>query len=189
MIAIRDELPHDVPAREALLDACFGPARFAKTCERLREGRRPAPGLALTAEIGDRLVGTVRLWPVEAGQGQPALMLGPLAVEPGLQGAGLGGALMREALARAADRGHRAVVLVGDQPYYERFGFSPEGTATLWLPGPFERGRFLGLELVPGALHGAMGLVRATGLPETRPDVRTLAPLAPGGAWPVAAAA
>lgn len=165
MTTIRDEHPHDIPAREALLDRCFGANRRAKTCERLREGRLPAGGLALTAERDGSLVGTVRLWHVEAGRGRAALMLGPVAVSPDLQGAGLGGALMREALARAAALGHGAVVLVGDRPYYERFGFSPDPTAALWLPGPFERGRFLGLELRPGALHGAVGLVRPTGVP------------------------
>ena len=170
MTTIRDENLRDVPAREALLDACFGPARHAKTCERLREGRRPAEGLALAAERDGRLAGTVRLWNVEAGRGRPALMLGPLAVDPGLHGAGLGGSLMREALARAAERGHGAVVLVGDAPYYERFGFSAEPTAMLWLPGPFERRRFLGLELRPGALRGAVGLVRPTGLPALAPE-------------------
>lgn len=175
MTTIRDERPRDIPAREALLDTCFGPTRFAKTCERLREGRRPAEGLALAAEHGERLVGTVRLWPVEAGRDRPALMLGPIAVDPALQGGGLGGRLMREALGRAAERGHEAVVLVGDAPYYERFGFSADLTATLWLPGPFERGRFLGLELRPGGLRGAMGLVRPTGLPALTPALERAA--------------
>jgi GNAT superfamily N-acetyltransferase len=116
MIQIRDEIASDAAARERLLDACFGPARVLKTSQRLREGRLPARGLALTATRGDTLVGTVRLWDVATGCGRPALLLGPLAVDPALQGAGLGGALMRTALTRAADLGHGAVLLVGVTP-------------------------------------------------------------------------
>jgi predicted N-acetyltransferase YhbS len=174
VIQIRDERIADIAAREHLLDTCFGEARFAKTCERLREGRLPADGLALAAEMDGRLVGTVRLWDVAAGPNRPALMLGPIAVEPGLQGVGLGGRLMREALARAAALGHRAVILVGDAAYYARFGFTTEATGALWLPGPFARERFLGLELAPGALDGAAGLVQATGRPAPTPDLAAL---------------
>lgn len=166
MITIREQLPADVPAREALLDACFGPSRFEKTCERLREGRLPADGLALVAEMHGRIIGTVRLWHVSAGPNRSALMLGPLAVDPALQGVGLGAKLMREALSRAADLGHEAVLLVGDAPYYARFGFSAAARGGLWLPGPYEAERFLGLELRPGALAGARGPVCATGARE-----------------------
>jgi predicted N-acetyltransferase YhbS len=95
--------------------------------------------------------------------GVPALMLGPLAVDPWWQGCGVGGALMREALQRAAARGHGAVILVGDAPYYARFGFSPELTAALDLPGPVDRARFLALELRPGALAEARGCLAASG--------------------------
>lgn len=163
MIQIRDEIASDVAARERLLDMCFGPGRFLKTSQRLREGRLPARGLALAALRGETLVGTVRLWEVATGCGRPALLLGPLAVDPALQGAGLGGALMREALTRAADLGHGAVLLVGDAPYYARFGFAPERAAALAMPGPFERDRFLGLDLTPGALDGAEGVLHAAG--------------------------
>jgi predicted N-acetyltransferase YhbS len=187
VIQIRDERTTDGAARERLLDTCFGEARFTKTCERLREGRLPAEGLALAAVEDGRLVGTVRLWHVSAGPGRPALMLGPIAVAPGLQGAGLGGRLMREALARAADLGHRAVILVGDAPYYARFGFSAAATGALWLPGPFERERFLGLDLVPGALAGAAGLVQATGRRAPLPDLAAL--LAADAARPLPLAA
>ncbi|KAA2237421.1 GNAT family N-acetyltransferase [Salinarimonas soli] len=170
MIVVRQETLLDVPARERLLDACFGDDRFTKTCERLREGRLPAEGLALVAEMDGRVVATVRLWHVTLGPGRPGLMLGPIAVDPALQGAGLGGRLMREAIARARALGHRAVILVGDALYYARFGFSAEATEGLWLPGPYERGRFQGLELAPGALSGARGLVQATGEREPVPD-------------------
>ena len=171
MIAIRDESLIDAPVREALLDTCFGEERLRKTCERLREGRRPTDGLALVAEMDRRVIATVRLWHVGAGPGRPALMLGPIAVDPALQGLGVGAKLMRCALERARAQGHAAVLLVGDAPYYARFGFSAEMTADLRLPGPYERERFLAFELVPGALDGARGLVAATGAFGEKPDL------------------
>ncbi len=164
MITIRDEIAADIAAREALLDRCLGERRTAKSSERLREGRLPAEGLALTAERDGVVVATVRLWHVEAG-GKAALLLGPLAVAPELQGEGLGRAMMREAIWRAACRGHGAVLLVGDAAYYERFGFSGDLTRDLAMPGPVERERFLGLELRDGALAGASGVLVATGRP------------------------
>jgi len=163
VLVLHGETAADVPARERLLDASFGPQRFAKTSEFLRAGRLPARGLALSAIANGRLVGTVRLWSVDAG-GAPALLLGPLAVAQSHRSLGVGGALMREALARARALGHKAILLVGDAPYYARFGFSPELTTSLDLPGPVERARFLALELQPGALASAAGMVRATGL-------------------------
>lgn len=165
----------DVPAREALLDRVFGRSRFLKSSERIREGRLPAEGLALVAHDADgSLVGTVRLWPVAAGHtGRQALLLGPLAVDPALQGAGIGAALMRLAIARAEEAGHPAIVLVGDEPYYRRFGFSTRPTQGLAMPGPFERDRLLALELAPGALIGAEGVIRPTG--QLAPDARTVA--------------
>ena len=165
MITIRDEIASDISAREVLLDRCLGERRSAKSSERLREGRLPAQGLALTAERDGVVVGTVRLWHVEAN-GRPALLLGPLAVAPDLQGEGLGKAMMREALWRAACRGHGAVLLVGDASYYNRFGFSDALTRGLAMPGPVERERFLGLELRDGALTGASGVLVATGRPD-----------------------
>lgn len=160
--AIRAERAADMAAREALLDACFGANRHARTCHRLREGREPARGLAFTATRQGRLVGTLRLWDVTAGD-RPALLLGPLAVAPSLRKLGIGAALMRAAIATARARGHRAIVLLGDAPYYARFGFSAEAARDLVLPGPFERDRLLGLDLAQGALAGAAGFVRATG--------------------------
>jgi predicted N-acetyltransferase YhbS len=215
--AIRAEKASDAVAREALLDACFGANRHARTCQRLRDGRAPAEGLAFSAmadglssrirssqgapddrertsnsigttaglnlACGDsfgnspedgrregvgnfrnatRLVGTLRLWHVSAG-GIPALMLGPLAVDHTARKLGVGTALMDHALAAATARGHRAVILLGDGPYYARFGFSAERTAALSLPGPFERDRLLGLELQTGALDGAKGMIVPTG--------------------------
>jgi predicted N-acetyltransferase YhbS len=160
--AIRAERASDAVAREALLDACFGENRQTRTCQRLRDGRAPAEGLALSAVREGRLVGTVRLWHVSAG-GIPALMLGPLAVEDSSRKLGVGAALMDHALAAATARGHRAVILLGDAPYYIRYGFSAAKTGALSLPGPFERDRLLGLELREGALDGAWGMITASG--------------------------
>src|ERR1700761_2219073 len=167
--AIRAERASDVVAREALLDVCFGDNRHTRTCQRLRDGRAPAEGLALSVVRQGRLVGTVRLWHVSAG-GKPALMLGPLAVDAGCRALGIGAALMVRALEIARQRGHGAVILLGDAPYYARFGFSGAKTAELSLPGPFERDRLLGLELRDGALDDAWGMVVPTG--SSMPKVR-----------------
>ncbi len=162
-IYIADEAPQDFFARETLLDAAFGPGRYEKTSERLREGRLPAEGLALVMKHGAFLMGTLRLWHVDAG-GADALMLGPLAIAKPYRSRGFGRRLMAEALFRAFAGGHRAVLLVGDAPYYEAFGFSRRATRGLTLPGPVDEARFLGLELAAGALQGAKGLVAPTGL-------------------------
>src|SRR6202022_3453512 len=134
---IRSERASDVGAREALLDACFGANRQMRTCQRLRDGCAPAEGLALSVVRQGLLAGTVRLWHVSAG-GVPALVLGPLAVDPSCRKFSIGAALMHHALAAAKARGHGAVVLLGDAPYYARFGFSARQTRELSLPGPFE---------------------------------------------------
>jgi predicted N-acetyltransferase YhbS len=168
MVTIRDELKSDFAAREALLDATFGDVRFAKSAERLREDRLPAEGLSFVASEGSRVIATVRLWNITAGPNCPALLLGPLAVASNRRNRGIGTRLVRQALRDAQQRGHRAVLLVGDAPYYGRFGFTADNAAALWLPGPFERHRLLGRELAPGALEGARGLVSATG---TRTDL------------------
>jgi len=160
--AIRAERASDVVAREELLDACFGEGRQMRTCQRLRDGRAPAEGLALSAVREGQLVGTVRLWHVSAG-GRPALMLGPLAVDAACRKLGVGAALMDAALTAARARGHGAVILLGDAPYYARFGFSADKTGELLLPGPFERDRLLGLELRESALDDCWGMVVATG--------------------------
>jgi predicted N-acetyltransferase YhbS len=181
MITIRQETMRDVEAREALLDSCFGAERFQKTCERLREGRLPARGLSLVIERDGSVIGTVRLWHVSAGANRPALMLGPIAINPACQGLGLGGKLMREAISRSKALGHKAVVLVGDASYYERFGFSADNTGGLWMPGPYERERFLGLALEKDALDGARGLVSAAGALEPKPDLAALVAAASQG--------
>jgi predicted N-acetyltransferase YhbS len=176
---MRDESPRDVRAREALLDEALGSGRLLKTCERLRTGRLPAKGLALLATKSERLVGSIRLWNIRAGA-RPALLLGPLGVAADCRSQGIGARLIAEALFRAVCQGHSAILLVGDAPYYGRFGFEKRLVRGLRMPGPVELDRFLGLELVPGALADAEGLVVATGareapvslLPEAESELR-----------------
>ena len=165
MVTIGQETAFDDVEREALLDAVFGEGRFTKTAQRLREGYLPADGLSFVARAGRRLVGTLRLWNIAAGPGCPALLLGPLAVARDFRNRGIGGNLVRHALEGARRRGHAAVLLVGDAPYYGRFGFSAEKSAALWLPGPFVRERLLAHVIVPGALAGARGLISAVRAP------------------------
>jgi len=174
MITIREEKIVDVAAREALLDAAYGASRFTKASERLREGRLPANGLSLVAVERGRIVGTVRLWDVTAGPERPALLLGPLAVDPAYRNRGIGSTLVRRVIARTRLAGHRAIVLVGDASYYGRFGFAAAPTGELWMPGRFERDRLLALELKSGALTGARGLIAATGALAPKPDLAAL---------------
>ncbi|MGD9913115.1 MAG: GNAT family N-acetyltransferase [Rhizobiaceae bacterium] len=164
------EVASDVPQRDALLDRAMGPNWRKKSSEKLRRGRKPSQGLALVArdEAGN-VVGTVRLWDVAAGEGghagagTAALLLGPLAVDPAVKSAGIGSALMRVAIEEAKRFGHKVILLVGDAPYYGRFGFSAEKTGRLAMPGPYERHRFLALELEEGAIDNAAGVLKATG--------------------------
>jgi predicted N-acetyltransferase YhbS len=164
MITIRHEQPADIAAREALLDKAMGKIRRRrKTCERLRSGRLPADGLAFVATDGERIVGSVRLWNIGAESGEAALLLGPMAVASDCRNRGVGGALVRHAVGEARNLGHRAIILVGDAPYYSRFGFAANKTAAIRLPGPVERDRLLAFELVSGALASARGMIIPTG--------------------------
>ena len=169
MISIRTETTTDVAAREALLDEAYGRSRFRKPSEKIRRGRTPAE--SLVAFDGERIVGTVRLWNIDCG-GKPALLLGPVAVACDRQGEGIGAALMAHAVEAARLSGYAAIVLVGDAAYYGRFGFTAEKTGALAMPGPFERHRLLALELVPGALDGAAGVIVPTGRPVAKPRRR-----------------
>lgn len=164
-ILIRDEVPRDAFAREILLDKAFGLNRRRKSSERVREGRLPAEGLAFTAMRDNVLVGTLRLWDIDIGNGARALLLGPIAISPALRSNGLGGRMIRMALEKASALGNDAVILVGDEPYYRRFGFSGDKMGGLDMPGPVDRARFLGLELRAGALDGANGVLRPAGRP------------------------
>ena len=167
-VTIRTERPLDERAREALLDVAYGAARHLKPSTRLRNGRKPAAGLSLVAVEKGRIVGTVRLWHVEAGRGRPALLLGPLAVHPDAQKRGIGAALMQRALDEATQRGHAAVLLVGDAAYYGRFGFAADKTQALRLSGA-DPARLLGVELKADALTGAHGVIAASGERERVP--------------------
>ncbi len=153
------ERPQHAAAIEDLLDTAFGPHRSGKTVYKLRTGVRPVPDLCLVALDGDRLVASIRYWPVMIGGMTPSLLLGPIAVAPDCQGQGQGAALIRHSLSRAAVTGHYSVILVGDAPYYRRFGFTRDLTLGMTLPGPVDHDRFLGLELRPGALSGITGPV------------------------------
>ncbi|MBL8908699.1 MAG: N-acetyltransferase [Rhizobiales bacterium] len=157
-----EETTHaDAEAVETLLDLSFGLSRRAKSSYRLREGNTAIPGLSLVvrdAEVG--LSGTISFWPLKIGEaGTDAVLLGPLAVHPLRQNLGIGLALMREGIARAEKRGHKLMLLVGDAPYYARVGFRKLPHDLLLMPGPVDPDRFLYLELEPGALDPARGLV------------------------------
>jgi predicted N-acetyltransferase YhbS len=157
---IRSESPLDAEAVERLHERAFGPGRFARSAYRLREGNvAHTPQYCLSALVGSLLVGSLRMSPVLAG-GVPALILGPLTVDPAFEGIGIGGALIREALARAKAGGETLVLLVGDEPYYQRFGFTVVPREKLTMPGPVDPSRFLAVELGDGALAAASGPVR-----------------------------
>ena len=162
MVTIRTERPADQAAREALLDVAYGDIRHTKPSAKLRRGRLPAEGLALVAFEHGKMLGTIRLWNVSAG-GCDALLLGPLAVHPDARSRGIGAALMKRALGEATRRGHGAVILVGDDAYYGRFGFSAAKTGALHLATACDPARLLACELKAGALDGARGLIAATG--------------------------
>lgn len=159
-LLIRPERPADAEPIERLHERAFGPGRFARTAFRLREGAPHLADLSFTALVSTLLVGSVRVSAVSAG-GRPALALGPLAVDPAFEGRGIGAALMTRALDGARGGGHALVLLVGDAPYYARFGFRPVPPGLLTLPGPADPARFLANELLEGALEAARGAVTA----------------------------
>jgi predicted N-acetyltransferase YhbS len=174
MTTIRHERVSDIDAREAILDQAFGEERYRKSSERLREERLPAEGLSFVATEDRRVIGTARLWNVAIGNGSAALLLGPVAVACEHQGRGIGAALVKRAIRDARKAGYAAILLVGDAPYYGRFGFSAGKTGALAMPGPFERDRLLALELHSGALDAACGMIVPTGRPQSEPDLAVL---------------
>jgi predicted N-acetyltransferase YhbS len=147
---------------EPLLDACFGAdRRQTKTSYVLRQGVARTPELSFAVFDGPKLLGSIRFWPVAIGARKtPAILLGPLAVEPARRGEGIGRALVKHGMDVARKSDHRICVLVGDRPYYEPFGFKSAPAAELELPGPVDPARFLVAELAPGALKGVSGMVR-----------------------------
>ncbi|MEP2830376.1 N-acetyltransferase [Parvibaculum sp.] len=162
MFEIEAERPEHGPAIEALLDLSFGPGRYAKAAQRLREGNKAVPALCYVAFSGEgekrRMVGALSFWPVVIG-GVPGLMLGPLAVDPELRGKGCGIALMEKGLTDAKKLGYRLVILVGDAPYYARVGFGPVPYGRLTMPGPVDPSRLLYRELDIGAFGQAKGAI------------------------------
>ena len=157
-LAIAPETPGDSAEAEALVERAFGPGRYAKAAERLREGNAWLPGLSLAAREGGVLVGTVRMWPVAIG-GRPALLLGPIAVDHAARKRGLGVTLVERACAAAADGGHGLVVLVGDLDFFQRSGFQRPEPGSVRLPGPADPRRILVKALRDGALAGLAGEV------------------------------
>lgn len=157
-LVIRPEHPDDGSAVERLHARAFGPGRFARTAFRLREGAEPLPDLSFVARVGTFLAGSVRIGPAKAG-GRALLALGPLTVDPSFERKGIGSALMRTSLDAARNAGHGLVILVGDRPYYGRFGFVPVPPGRLTLPGPVDPARFLWLELTDGAAQAVGGIV------------------------------
>ena len=158
-LTILPEKPNDADAVERLHERTFGPGRFVLSAYRLREHVDHLLELSFTARIGTLLVGSVRQLPICIGD-TPALMLGPLTVEPPFRNRGVGRALLDRALDDARKAGHRLVLLVGDETYYSRVGFKavPKGRAA--MPGPVDYSRLLVAELVEGAFDGVSGTIR-----------------------------
>jgi len=157
-LVVRPERAEDAPAIAGLEARAFGPGRFARTAYRLREGNPHRLDLGVTASVGSFLVGSVRMSPVRAGAAG-FVMLGPLAVDPSFEGRGIGTALTRASLAAAGAAGEGVVILVGDAPYYARFGFAPVPPGRLVMPGPVDPARLLWLELAEGHAAGLSGLI------------------------------
>jgi predicted N-acetyltransferase YhbS len=158
MITYRPERPNDGPLIEHVLDVSFGPGRFAKTAYRLREGIAPIAALGYVVVEDGEPRGTIRYWPVLIG-GAPSIMLGPVAVLPEHRGRGMAIQLMKLSLSKAKELGHRSVVLVGDEPYYSRVGFSKVPAGRMTMPGPVDYARLLWRELAPGGLEGLSGAI------------------------------
>jgi predicted N-acetyltransferase YhbS len=162
MFRLLPETPDDLYEVETLLDLAFAPGRSALSSYRLREGIAPVSGLCRVArDEYDALVGAIRFWPIRIGaSNHAALLLGPVAVHPTRQGEGLGGALIGDGLERARETGWTRIVLVGDEPYYKRFGFTRAAATALRFPPPTNPDRLLARALAPGAFDGVAGEAR-----------------------------
>ncbi len=159
-VTTRNVTAADLSAIEALHDRAFGPGRYARTAYRIRDGLAPFSPLCRVAFHDGKLAAALRMAPITIGGVPGAQLLGPLAVEPALKGLGIGKALVAEALLAARVAGVRLIVLVGDLPYYERFGFAVAAAGRLELPGPVDPRRLLWLELVAGTIEEVAGVVR-----------------------------
>ena len=158
-LTILPETADDALAIERLHERTFGPGRFAKTAYRLRERIDHRLELSFTARIGTLLVGSVWLTPVRIGT-TPALLLGPLTVEPPFRERGIGQALIERALQEAKARGHQLVLLVGDEPYYGKCGFKPVPKGRVQMPGPVDPARLLICELIDRRIRGCFRAIR-----------------------------
>jgi predicted N-acetyltransferase YhbS len=158
-LAILHEQPDDAAAIERLQDRAFGPGRYARSTYRLREGVAPILPLSFVARVGSFLAGSNRMTPLAIGDA-PALLLGPLVVDPAFRSRGVGAALIAASLEAATKAGHRLVLLVGDEPYYARLGFARAPKGRLTMPGPVDPARVLWRALVQGAEEGVGGRVR-----------------------------
>jgi predicted N-acetyltransferase YhbS len=156
-LTILQETADDAVGIARLHERTFGPGRHAKTAYRIREQVDHRLDLSFTARIGTLLVGSVQLSPIRIGN-TPALLLGPLTVEPPFRERGIGQALIERALAEARSKGHRLVLLVGDEPYYAKAGFKPIAKGQCTMPGPVDPARLIA-ELVPGAFDGVAGAI------------------------------
>jgi predicted N-acetyltransferase YhbS len=148
----------DLPQIEKLDERAFGPGRFTRTAYRLREGVPPVANLSFVARVGKFLVGANIMTPISCG-GAPALLLGPLTVEPAFRSRGIGERLIKQSLEAARAHGHRLVILVGDEPYYSRIGFKRVPMGRLTMPGPVDPARVLYCELQDGAFEGVQGAI------------------------------
>jgi predicted N-acetyltransferase YhbS len=157
---IRLETGGDAPALSQLSAEAFGPGRFTRSAYRVREGVPPVKSLCLCGLLDGKLVGGIRFTAIRIGESEGAALLGPLVVDPLVKGKGFGKALVAEGLVRARGEGFALVLLIGDMPYYGRFGFQPVSPGRITLPGPVDPARLLAVELVPGALAGAAGAVK-----------------------------
>jgi predicted N-acetyltransferase YhbS len=157
-LTIRAETAEDDAAIERLHERTFGPGRYARPAFRIGVGRQHLLSVSFIANIGTLLVGSVRLTPVRIGA-TPALLLGPLTVEPPFRSHGIGRKLLERALSDAKAQGHKLVFLVGDEPYYGRVGFKKVPKRQVTMPGPVDPGRLLVAELQPSAFDGVSGLV------------------------------
>ena len=157
------DAPEHSDAVEALYDEVFGPGRFAKTAERLREGNAKIAEASLVAVDADGVTGVVRVWPVKVGEKGKAAFLGPIAVAERRRGNGVAFKLMERAIGVCREQGYSAVILVGDQDYYDRFGFKQAGKGRFPLPGPVDENRVLIRDLSPAAakLKGALSVPKA----------------------------
>jgi predicted N-acetyltransferase YhbS len=158
-LTILPESADDAQAIDRLHERTFGPGRYARTAYRIREGIAHNLDLSFTARIGTLLVGSVRLSPIRIGE-TAALLLGPLTVEPPFRDRGIGIGLIDRALQEAKAKGHKLVVLVGDESYYQRCGFKRIPKGTVSMPGPVDPQRLLVAELAAGAFAGVSGPIR-----------------------------